>query len=94
MYEGRHRVMQRVYGTHNVYGYGKPMFECVMIHAGPKKYGDSYKSEILFGKVLGTVNIKQNVLLRPDGNTCVDHSTEDFQSCIVKKAKDYVLLRY
>lgn len=92
--EGRHVVMPRVFDTHIFYGYGKPRFDCIMLHGGRKKYGDVYTSEIRFEKVLEILNIVRNYLKRSLKRTCREHNVGDCHVCSEKKAQDYVFVRY
>lgn len=71
--EGNIRVMQRIYATHNFYGYGKPRLDIVMLYAVQKKYCGGYKSEIRFGKVLGVMKMKRKAQQRPETTLCVEH---------------------
>lgn len=65
-----------------------------MLHAGQKKIGESYKSEILFGKTLGMVELTRNAMLRPGTNICMDNNDENCQFWSTKMVLVYVLVRY
>lgn len=56
--------------TNNFYGYGKTRFQIVMLHAGRKKYGDGYKSEVWVGKVRGMMKMKCKPQQRPGTTLC------------------------
>lgn len=92
MKEVKHRVMQTVFETHTFYGYGKPRFEHILLHAAWKKYGDMRKSGIWFRKIPGIQKITHDDLQRQGTNGFVDHNVEACQLCGDKKAKDYVFV--
>lgn len=86
--------MQRVYDKHTFKGMGSLCFTLSCYMEVGRSMGVRISQNILFGKVVRIVKIKHNARLRLGANTCVHINNENCKLCSVKKAIDYVLVRY